>query len=231
MGSLRASGGEEGTGVVRREWTFVERASCGCGCEGNTSGGGVGEPRGRRATTRDAKQDGGAVGYDVATALVGARSTSFTEAANFDAEASKKGGEGGRSVGEPQENCEGEEEISEGMLRKGKSLLVRSGIHWGGDGCYRDGKQIPCDKARCYRSGPVLINHPQLIQMMRGKQAEAEKKDLSKNELPPVVDEVLRHILSDANTNYAVWKWWSKRSEQEKDAVIAQLDQLSPGCA
>jgi len=145
------------------------------------------------------------------------------EAANFEAEASKKGGEGGRSVGESQENCEGEEEISEGML-KGKRFTGEIRDSLGRRRCYRDGKQIPCERG--VSIGASADQPPATNPDDARKQAEAEKKDLKK-QLPPVVDEVLRHILSDANTNYAVWKWWSKRSEQEKDAVIAQLDQLS----
>ncbi len=67
------------------------------------------------------------------------------EAANFEAEARRKGAsEGGKTVGESEES-ECDEEISEGML-KGKKFTGEIRDSVGRRRCYYKGKQIPCKK-------------------------------------------------------------------------------------
>jgi hypothetical protein len=69
------------------------------------------------------------------------------EDANFEAEARRRGAEesGEKTVGESEENCECDEEISEGML-KGKRFTGEIRDSLGRRRCYHKGKQIPCDK-------------------------------------------------------------------------------------
>ena len=66
------------------------------------------------------------------------------EAANFEAEARRKGARGGETIGESEENCDCDE-ISEGMLR-GKKFTGEIRDSLGRRRCYHKGKQIPCRK-------------------------------------------------------------------------------------
>jgi hypothetical protein len=85
------------------------------------------------------------------------------EVANFEAEARRKGAEesGEKTVGESEENCECEEEISEGML-KGKKFTGETRDIRGRRRCYYKGKQIHCDKLRQLRASSAKPGNDEL---------------------------------------------------------------------
>ncbi len=98
------------------------------------------------------------------------------EAANFEAEARRKGAsEGGKTVGESEES-ECDEEISEGML-KGKKFTGEIRDSLGRRRCYRDGKQIACERGEEPKEQPDKPPKPPLNALQDAQKMEQQKLD------------------------------------------------------